>query len=160
MPMRTPAAARPGSKPTSTARWTVNTPHFLTDWRTPKPVKHIGSVQPRRLPVHLAPVAHLHHQHAQGAVFNPADDAVVADPVLPEFTQPGAFQGFADAARICQRGPTRSCRKTRIRRAACGSSLSRSLTAARSISIVQAITLHHAGQRDRVPVSAGDSVFG
>lgn len=55
-----------------------------------------------QLSVHLAPVADLDHQDAQGAVLDTADDAAIAHPVLPELTQPGTLEGLTNAARIIQ----------------------------------------------------------
>ena len=48
---------------------------------------------------------------------------------------------------------TRSCKKVRIRRRGCGSSLSKSRTAAWSSSIVHAIACHYVFERDGVRFS-------
>ena len=51
-----------------------------------------------------ARVAEPHDQDAQRLVLDTGDDAVVAHAVLPEFAQLGALEGFADAARVIERG--------------------------------------------------------
>ena len=101
------------------------------------------------LSVHLASVSNLHDEHTQRAVLGAGNDAVIADPVLPELAQRGAFGGLSDAARVVQRGHG-SRKKTRIRRRGCWSSSSKSRTAALSSSIVCAIAHHHVFERDGV----------
>jgi len=54
------------------------------------------------LSLHFAAVADFHNENTQGAVLNVGNDAVIANAIFPELAQPGAFECFADAARILQ----------------------------------------------------------
>lgn len=47
-----------------------------------------------------------YYQDGDPAFLDMTDEAVVAHAVLPEAPQLGAFQGFAEAARIIERGNT------------------------------------------------------
>jgi hypothetical protein len=53
--------------------------------------------------VHVAPVADANNEDTQGVVFDAADDAVIPDAIFSIDAKAGAFEGFADAARIVQR---------------------------------------------------------
>ncbi len=60
----------------------------------------------RSFPVHLLAVADAHNEDAQSAVLDAGDNAIVANPVLPEDSQLRAFEGFANAARVVKPGDT------------------------------------------------------
>ena len=77
--------------------------------------------------VHLASVPNLHNEYAQREVLDAGNDAVIADPVLPELAQRGA-EGLSDAARGTRKSTWSS-------------------------SIVHAIACHHVVERDGVRFS-------
>jgi hypothetical protein len=52
--------------------------------------------------VDFAPIANPYHENANGYVLDGADDPIIAHAVFPKFSQPGAFEGFPNAARIIQ----------------------------------------------------------
>jgi hypothetical protein len=56
--------------------------------------------------VHLASIANFHNKDAQSAVLVAADNSIVANTVLPELAQLGAFEGFSNAPRVVQYGHT------------------------------------------------------
>ena len=50
------------------------------------------------LPIHLATVAEPEHAHHDAFILDIADDAPVADPILPVVAEPGARERLADVA--------------------------------------------------------------
>jgi hypothetical protein len=54
--------------------------------------------------VNVTPVAYPDDQNAQNTVLDFGNHAPVTYAVLPEVSEPGAFQGIADAARIVEWG--------------------------------------------------------
>ena len=54
--------------------------------------------------VDFAPVAETNNKNAYGTILNVGDDAVIADPIFPQLPQLGAFQGFAEATGVVERG--------------------------------------------------------
>jgi hypothetical protein len=57
-----------------------------------------------RLPVHVAPIAEPDDEDAQDRVLDARDDAVIADPVFPQFAEARTLERRANEPRIVELG--------------------------------------------------------